>query len=57
MISQVAFLVGALLLLLLMGYVIWGGVGRSRPAMGRGFAVLALAASGYVGNELFDLLT
>jgi hypothetical protein len=57
MISQVVFLVGALLLLLLMGYVMWGGVGRSRPAMGRGFAVLALAASGYVGNELFDLLT
>lgn len=38
-----------------MAYVMWGGVGRTRPAMGRGFAVAALALAGHLAWRLYNM--
>lgn len=41
-------------LLLFMAYVLWSGVGRRRPALGRGFAAIALAIAAFVIYLLGD---
>lgn len=41
-------------LLLIMAYVLWSGVGRRRPGLGRGFATAVLAVAGLVLYLLID---
>jgi hypothetical protein len=48
---------GGALMLLFMAYVLWGGVGRTRPGMGRGFGAIAFTAAGYLLWELFKFVT
>lgn len=48
MIWQNAFYIGGLILLLIMVYVLWSGVGRKRPSLGRGFAVIGMGLAGYI---------
>ena len=47
----------ALIGLLIMGYVFWGGVGRKRRDIGRGFAVAAFGLAAYIASLLVDRLT
>jgi len=54
---EIIFLSGALLALLILAYVFWGGVGQRRRQIGREFAVVGLALAGYVAWLLFDKLT
>ncbi len=44
-------------MLLFMAYVMWGGVGRTRPAMGRGFGSIAMAMAGYLVWQLYKMFT
>lgn len=47
----------ALIGLLILGYVFWGGVGRKRRDIGRGFALGAFGLAAYIGSVLVDKLT
>jgi len=52
----IVFNLGGALMLLFIAYVMWGGVGRTRPAMGRGFGTLALIGAGYFIRQLWKIL-
>lgn len=52
--AKLIFYIVSLLLLMIMIYVLWGGVGRKRPAIGRGFAVIGLGLAVYVASLLYD---
>lgn len=54
---EIIFLTTALLSLLMLGYVFWGGVGRPRPKIGREFAVIAFGLAAYIAWLLFEKLT
>lgn len=54
--AAIVFYLLGFVLLLLMAYWMWGGVGPSRPVMGRGFAAVALALAAYVAWLLYKLL-
>ncbi len=51
--TEIFYLFG-LGLLLIMAYVLWSGVGRRRPALGRGFASITLAIAAFVIYLLID---
>ncbi|WP_271439916.1 hypothetical protein [Pontixanthobacter luteolus] len=55
--AELVFLAASLLVLLILGYVFWGGVGSKRRDIGRGFAVAAFGLAAYVGHMLYDKLT
>lgn len=55
-IALIFLYVGGALMLLFMAYVMWGGVGRTRPAMGRGFGAIALVLAGYLIWQLYKIL-
>lgn len=52
--TTVFYLFG-LTLLIFMAYILWAGVGRKRPVIARGFAIVVLAVAAYVLWLLVDL--
>ncbi|MXO91671.1 hypothetical protein [Pontixanthobacter aquaemixtae] len=54
---EIAFLSLALVALLILAYVFWGGVGKKRRRIGREFALLGFAAAAYVAWLIFEKLT
>lgn len=56
MIMTVVFYLVGLMLLLVMAYVLWSGVGRRRPAIARAFALVVLAVAAWIVWQLFEVL-
>ena len=54
--AKLIFYCFSLLLLLVMIYVMWSGVGSKRPAIGRGFAVIGLGLAAYIGWLLLKMV-
>ena len=57
MTSAIVFYALALVLLLLMAHWMWGGVGRRRPGLGRGFGAVLAVLAAYVAWLLYKQLT
>ena len=55
-IMTVVFYLVGLMLLLVMAYVLWSGVGRRRPAIARAFALVVLAVAAWIVWQLFEVL-
>ena len=54
---ELVFLITAMLALLMLGYVFWGGVGRKRKKIGREFGLLGYAGAAYIAWLIFEKLT
>ncbi|WP_162789497.1 hypothetical protein [Altererythrobacter sp. ZODW24] len=55
--ATLTFYLFAIMLLSILGFVMWSGVGSKRRTLGRGFGVMSFAAAGWLALELYDLVT
>ena len=53
--STLIFYLGGIVLLLVMAYVLWSGVGQIRPGIARGFALIVTGVAAWVAWRLLEL--
>ncbi len=49
------FYLAGLGLLLFMAFILWDGIGRKRPVIARGFAIVVLGVAAYIVWELLPI--
>lgn len=57
MISQIVFNAASIVFLLILAYVLWSGVGKKRPQLGRGFGTVCLALAAFLVWQTVQLLS
>ncbi|WP_336985529.1 hypothetical protein [Altererythrobacter aquiaggeris] len=55
--ATLTFYIFAIILLAILGFVMWSGVGAKRKTLGRGFGLMAFVAAAWLAMELYDILT
>ncbi|MGB7374210.1 hypothetical protein [Pontixanthobacter sp.] len=56
MISQIVFNAASIVFLLVLAYILWSGVGKKRPQLGRGFGALCGAIALFLVWQTVQLL-
>ncbi len=54
--ATLTFYLFAIMLLSILGFVMWSGVGAKRRTLGRGFGVLSFACAGWLALEIYDMV-
>lgn len=54
--ATLTFYLFAIMLLSILGFVMWSGVGAKRRTLGRGFGVLSFAGAGWLALEIYDMV-
>lgn len=57
MISQIVFNAVSIIFLLILAYVLWSGVGKKRPQLGRGFGALCIGLAAFLVWQTVQLLS
>lgn len=55
--ATLTFYLFAIMLLSILGFVMWSGVGAKRKTLGRGFGLMSFVAAGWLAMELYDFVT